>query len=200
MVNIGCFSSDFVRYFIAKHKISLNYFSKGFLKMAQVLLNSKTKILIDIGGTMVGESFFKFDEIYQYNIVAMLISFVGSQKSLQISMALDVFIFIAEHNADALSPFMSFVKNMLDFVENFSHDQVKRLYTVLGHIYLTASNEISMDDLLITVLKQLNHPYKTFQAIGVVGALILIPFLINNTGFSQSQRGLTQVSDLFKSY
>lgn len=63
-------------------------------------------------------------------VVGALLEHAGSKKPVEADAALEILVHLAR--VDDLSPFSSFLEGLLDFLDSFTADHIRKIFTLLG--------------------------------------------------------------------
>ena len=86
-------------------------------------------------GCMLYVSCFRlFSSYQQQEVVAALVTHVGSGVEVRVNAAFEVLSELVRSDAKSLSPFAVFIKSMLDFLDNLSARQIQSLFNILNGI------------------------------------------------------------------
>lgn len=141
------------------------------------------------------------------NVVSALINHVGTRRPGEVENALDAIISIASECEEdrSLLPYSASVQRLLDSLEFFSDSQLRRLWTVMGHLCRASAkkttpshnreNSKSQNDqdntsdtlaggelqsLEILLEKELTHAEIFYRRIGVIGSCTMVKVLGNS--------------------
>lgn len=113
-------------------------------------------------------------------LVGSLITHIGSGVSYEVSSALDIMISLTTNNSDELIPVASHITGILDYLESFHEDNLRKVYEIFCHLALaagfnTGSGGSSVaNELLMVVRKQVSNPDIKYKRMGIIGALRIV--------------------------
>ncbi|OPL21558.1 fanconi d2 anemia group, partial [Mytilus galloprovincialis] len=141
------------------HNEVLREFFPSILSLAEVLLRSPEPAVSYIACTLYTKAFVAFDSFCQQEIVGNLVTHIGSGFESEIDHSLDILSDLVEHYLTKMAPFAIFVKGVLDYLDNLSVMQIRKLYSMLSILAFRNPNDGGMiqDDLHIIIRKQLSN-------------------------------------------
>ncbi|KAG1650089.1 Fanconi anemia group D2 protein [Nymphon striatum] len=148
------------------------------LSLSEVLLHSPEKEISHIGSVMFTLAFQSSNTYGHQEIIASLINHVGSGNGTEIDLAINVLCELADKYSTEMCKFSIFIKGILDYVDNLSLPQIRKVYSILCTLaYCGEKNGISLqDELNIIIRKQM----------GVVGALMAVKAIMSNNRSNES--------------
>ncbi|KAG1650088.1 Fanconi anemia group D2 protein [Nymphon striatum] len=158
------------------------------LSLSEVLLHSPEKEISHIGSVMFTLAFQSSNTYGHQEIIASLINHVGSGNGTEIDLAINVLCELADKYSTEMCKFSIFIKGILDYVDNLSLPQIRKVYSILCTLaYCGEKNGISLqDELNIIIRKQLSNPLHKFKRMGVVGALMAVKAIMSNNRSNES--------------
>ncbi|KAF9409653.1 Fanconi anemia group D2 protein, partial [Podila epigama] len=165
---------------ILAHGQSLREFMPTILSISENLLRSSGNhpIVSRAASALYSSSFQISDEYYRQEIVGSLLVHIGSGSNVEIDASLAVLQSIVKASRTALNQYSAFIKCILDYLENMSLEQVRLFFIVLGS--LAREDEVSgtsgtlLNELNITIRKQLSNPTESYKRVGVMGAVAMV--------------------------
>jgi Fanconi anemia group D2 protein len=118
-------------------------------------------------------------------IIGVLITLIGSGLQGEMDCAFDILHTLKRH--PSLGRFNIFIKNVLDYMENLSLQQVGKLFDVLATIALTPDDEKPglFSELIIVIKKQIYSTKTKFKRMGVEAALAVASVCCTNAQFNE---------------
>ncbi|XP_076105835.1 Fanconi anemia group D2 protein-like [Mytilus galloprovincialis] len=176
------------------HNEVLREFFPSILSLAEVLLRSPEPAVSYIACTLYTKAFVAFDSFCQQEIVGNLVTHIGSGFESEIDHSLDILSELVEHYLTKMAPFAIFVKGVLDYLDNLSVMQIRKLYSMLSILAFRNPNDGGMiqDDLHIIIRKQLSNNSPKYKRMGIIGAIMIVKSIAYNSKNGQS--GLTEES------
>jgi Fanconi anemia group D2 protein len=109
-------------------------------------------------------------------IVSNLVVHIGSKQPKEVATAVDILHAISEESLPLLRPFEPFIKAILDYIDEFSTTEVRKIFSVLCALG-SESKETGLDDVHMVVRKRLSSAYLRHKRVGIVGAVVMIRYL-----------------------
>ncbi|KAI9137669.1 Fanconi anaemia protein FancD2 nuclease-domain-containing protein [Paraphysoderma sedebokerense] len=166
---------------LKEHSEGLKPYQSAIVKLADFLLRSGgkgltkrakiaqyAKLLYQIGFEM-------FDIFHRQEIVAQLITHIGSNQSSEMDTSLETLLAIAQSNPKYLLAFQIFIKGVLENLDILGMSQLKILFEVFGILALQSdggSSDSLHAELQILLRKQLQNP--SYKKTGVLIATSLL--------------------------
>nr|BAD31595.1 putative fanconi anemia, complementation group D2 [Oryza sativa Japonica Group] len=167
--------------------IMLIYGNGGALqKSAEKILKSKI-LQLCIRETLFDQCIRGNTELVK--LIGSLIAHIGSGVSLEVSSALDIMISLTSDKPEELIPLSSHITGsvhssillgILDYLESFHEDNLRKVYEIFCHLALaagfnTGSGGSSVaNELLMVVRKQVSNPDMKYRRMGIIGALRIV--------------------------
>ena len=201
------FTRDLLAEAISGHASALHSFFPTLLALAECFVRPTGLKLCGVskiqkfGAQLYELMFAEFVEPYhRQEVVGNLITHAGSGNTAEVDAALGVLVALVDHGgahgcsyARALHPFSSFVKALLDFVDNLNSPQLRRLFKVLCQISQAQRDDAAAADvaaehdavtlglydheLHIVIRKMLTHSTEAHRRVGIIGAVAAVQCL-----------------------
>ncbi|XP_059186008.1 Fanconi anemia group D2 protein [Centropristis striata] len=148
----------------------------SILALAQSLLRSPDPCLVPFGGHMYRHSFTAFDSYCQQEVVGSLVTHVCSGVGGEVDMALELLCGLVTEKPSEMSLYAVFVKGILDYMDNLTPQQIRRLFQLLSRLAFGQQQQGShiQDDMHIVIRKQLSSTVPKYKRIGIIGAVMII--------------------------
>ncbi|KAI5013822.1 hypothetical protein ZWY2020_047314 [Hordeum vulgare] len=120
------------------------------------------------------------DTFSRQELVGSLITHIGSGVSYEVSSALDIMISLTSNNSEELIPIASHITGILDYLESFHEDNLRKVYEIFCQLALAAGFNTSSggssvaNELLMVVRKQVSNPDMKYKRMGIIGALRIV--------------------------
>ncbi|VAH30586.1 unnamed protein product [Triticum turgidum subsp. durum] len=120
------------------------------------------------------------DTFSRQELVGSLITHIGSGISYEVSSALDIMISLTSNNSEELIPIASHITGILDYLESFHEDNLRKVYEIFCQLALAAGFNTSSggssvaNELLMVVRKQVSNPDMKYKRMGIIGALRIV--------------------------
>jgi len=149
---------------------------KDVLCIADSLLRSPEIVISNYGSVIYEQAFVNLDTYCQQEVVAALITHVGSGLEIEIESAFDVLSNLVDSHPDKMAPFTIFLKGILDYMDNLSTSQIRRLFTMVSSILVQSSSNdaIFEDDMYILIRKHLSSSSVKYKRTGIIGAVMIV--------------------------
>uniref|UniRef100_A0A8C9W5T8 FA complementation group D2 n=1 Tax=Scleropages formosus TaxID=113540 RepID=A0A8C9W5T8_SCLFO len=178
-----------------------NYFP-SILSLAQGLLRSPDPCVVPFGAHMYKHAFSTFDSYCQQEVVSSLVTHICSGLGGEVDAALELLCELVVQRPDEMALYAVFVKGILDYMENLTPQQIRRLFCVLSSLAFGKEQQGShiQDDMHIVIRKQLSSTVSKYKRIGIIGAVMVqhVPSKINMSRVCVSVRPSVQVMALLE--
>ncbi|XP_068598556.1 Fanconi anemia group D2 protein [Brachionichthys hirsutus] len=146
------------------------------LALAQTLLRSPDPRVVPFGGHMYQHAFTAFDSYCQQEVVGSLVTHVCSGLGGEVDAALELLCGLVTEKPSELASYAVFVKGILDYMENLTAQQIRRLFHLLSVLAFGQQQKGShiQDDMHIVIRKQLSSTIPKYKRIGIIGAVMII--------------------------
>ncbi|XP_019736648.1 Fanconi anemia group D2 protein isoform X3 [Hippocampus comes] len=150
------------------------YFA-SILALAQSLLRSPDPCVVLFAGHMYRHSFIAFDTYCQQEVVGSLVTHVCSGVGVEVDMALELLCGLVTEKPKEMGPYAVFVKGILDYLDNLSPQQIRRLFQLLSRLaFGPQQGSHIQDDMHIVIRKQLSSTAPKYKRIGIIGGVMII--------------------------
>uniref|UniRef100_A0A3B3BYC4 FA complementation group D2 n=1 Tax=Oryzias melastigma TaxID=30732 RepID=A0A3B3BYC4_ORYME len=159
--------------------VQVRYFS-SVLALAQSLLRSPDPGLVAFGGHMYRCSFTLFDSYCHQEVVGSLVTHVCSGADGEVDMALELLCGLVTEKPSEMSLYAVFVKGILDYMDNLTSQQIRKLFHLLSRLAFGQQQQGShiQDDMHIVIRKQLSSTVPKYKRIGIIGAVMCFFLLL----------------------
>ncbi|XP_072308789.1 Fanconi anemia group D2 protein [Eucyclogobius newberryi] len=158
-------------------QVMRSYFP-SILALAQGLVRSHDPSVVPFGGNMYRHSFTAFDSYCQQEVVGALVTHVCSGVGGEVDMALELLCRLVTENPKEMSLYAVFVKGILDYMDNLSPQQIRKLFYLLSSLAFGQQQQQQsshiQDDMHIVIRKQLSSTVPKYKRIGIIGAVMMI--------------------------
>ncbi|XP_043096952.1 Fanconi anemia group D2 protein isoform X2 [Puntigrus tetrazona] len=148
----------------------------SILALAQGLLRSPDCCVVPFGGHMYKQAFTAFDSYCQQEVVGSLVTHACSGVSGEVDVALELLCELVSQKPAEMSQFTVFVKGILDYMDNLSSQQIRRLFHLLSRLAFGQEQHGGhiQDDMHIVIRKQLSSTVPKYKRIGIIGAVMMV--------------------------
>ncbi|XP_051568967.1 Fanconi anemia group D2 protein isoform X1 [Myxocyprinus asiaticus] len=156
-------------------QVMRGYFS-SILALAQGLLRSPDCCVVPFGGHMYKQAFTAFDSYCQQEVVGSLVTHACSGVSGEVDVALELLCELVSQRPTEMSQFVAFLKGILDYMDNLSSQQIRRLFHLLSRLAFGQEQQGGhiQDDMHIVIRKQLSSTVPKYKRIGIIGAVMMV--------------------------
>ncbi|XP_039972214.1 Fanconi anemia group D2 protein [Xiphias gladius] len=148
----------------------------SILSVAQSLLRSPDPCVVPFGGHMYRLSFTVFDSYCQQEVVGSLVTHVCSGVGGEVDTALELLCGLVKEKPSEMALYAVFVKGILDYMDNLTPQQIRRLFHLLSRLAFGQQQQGShiQDDMHIVIRKQLSSTVPKYKRIGIIGAVMIV--------------------------
>ncbi|KAK2862170.1 hypothetical protein Q5P01_001703 [Channa striata] len=156
-------------------RVMRGYFP-SIVAVAQNLLRSPDPCVVPFGGHMYRHSFTAFDSYCQQEVVGSLVTHVCSGVGGEVDMALELLCGLVTEQPSEMALYAVFVKGILDYMDNLTPQQIRRLFHLLSRLAFGQQHQGShiQDDVHIVIRKQLSSTVPKYKRIGIIGAVMIV--------------------------
>ncbi|KAL0978329.1 hypothetical protein UPYG_G00169090 [Umbra pygmaea] len=148
----------------------------SILALAQSLLRCPDPCEVHFGGHMYRHSFTGFDSYCQQEVVGSLVTHVCSGLAGEVDVALELLGGLVTERPSEMALYAVFVKGILDYMDNLSPQQIRRLFQLLSRLAFGQQQQGAhiQDDMHIVIRKQLSSTALKYKRIGIIGAVMVV--------------------------
>ncbi|XP_031424301.1 Fanconi anemia group D2 protein [Clupea harengus] len=148
----------------------------SILALAQSLVRSTDSCMVPFGGHLYKQAFTTFDSYCQQEVVASLVTHVCSGLDAEVDVALELLCELVAHRPKEMALYGVFIKGILDYMDNLSPQQIRRLFQLLSGVAFGAEQQGGhiQDDMHIVIRKQLSSMALKYKRIGIIGAVMVV--------------------------
>uniref|UniRef100_A0A4W3KE08 FA complementation group D2 n=1 Tax=Callorhinchus milii TaxID=7868 RepID=A0A4W3KE08_CALMI len=192
-VRLGNIRNQLLQVAFKSHATVSIYFPT-ILSLAQTLLRSTDPSVVSFACEMYKLAFRTFDSYCQQEVVGALVTHVCSGFTAEADVSLDALLDLVSHSLSAMAVYAVFVKGILDYMDNLSIQQIRKLFYILSSLAFSKGQEGShiQDDMHIVIRKQLSSTISKYKRIGIIGAVMMIGSLAYNS-FAQLATALLEL-------
>ncbi|XP_022805734.1 Fanconi anemia group D2 protein-like [Stylophora pistillata] len=205
----GHFTEEMLSAAFSSHSQILREYFPDLLSLAEILLRSPDPSVCSYACSTYKLSFVSFDLYCQQEVVGTLVTHIGSGFAAEADASLDVLSDLVESHADIMAPFAIFIKGLLDYLDNLTITQIRKLFSMLSTLAFANQQEggLIQDDMHIVIRKQLSSNSAKYKRIGIIGAIMVVHSMAKKrsvnegseeTMDSQSQPRTTLSNDVYK--
>ncbi|XP_006872269.1 PREDICTED: Fanconi anemia group D2 protein [Chrysochloris asiatica] len=188
-IRSGCLQEQLLKSTFYTHSLVLKDVCPSILSLAQSLFHSPDQSVNSFGSLLYKYAFKCFDTYCQQEVVSALVTHTCSGNDSEVDAALDVLLELAILNLAAMRLNAVFVKGILDYLDNLSPQQIRKLFYVLSTLAFSKEQEASthiQDDLHLVIRKQLSSTILKYKLIGIIGAVTMAGIMAADRSESSS--------------
>lgn len=172
----GHFTEEMLSAAFSSHSQILREYFPDLLSLAEILLRSPDPSVCSYACSMYKLSFVSFDLYCQQEVVGTLVTHIGSGFAAEADASLDVLSDLVESHADIMAPFAIFIKGLLDYLDNLTVLQIRKLFSMLSTLAFANQQDggLIQDDMHIVIRKQLSSNSAKYKRIGIIGAIMVV--------------------------
>ncbi|XP_044183012.1 Fanconi anemia group D2 protein-like isoform X2 [Acropora millepora] len=206
----GHFTEEMLNAAFSSHSQILREYFSDLLSLAEILLRSPDPSVSSYACEMYKLSFISFDLYCQQEIVGTLVTHIGSGFASEADASLDVLSDLVESHPDVMAPFAIFIKGILDYLDNLTVTQIRKLFDMLSTLAFASRQDggLIQDDMHIVITKQLTSNSPKYKRIGIIGAIMVVRSMAKKRiveegseetmGDTESQRQSTLSDEAYK--
>ncbi|XP_061053242.1 Fanconi anemia group D2 protein isoform X2 [Eubalaena glacialis] len=188
-IRSGCFEEQLLQSTFHIHHVVLKDICPSILSLAQSLLHSLDQSIILFGSLVYKYAFIFFDTYCQQEVIGALVTHICSGNEAEVDTALDVLLELVVLNPSAMRLNAVFVKGILDYLDNMSPQQIRKLFYILSTLAFSKQHEASshiQDDMHLVIRKQLSSTMFKYKLIGIIGAVTMAGIIAADRSRSSS--------------
>ncbi|KAK2490093.1 hypothetical protein MC885_017862 [Smutsia gigantea] len=166
-VRSGCFEDDVLQSTFLIHQLVLKDVCPYILLLAQSFLHSLDQSIILFGSLLYKYSFNFFDTYCKQEVVGALVCHICGGSEVEVDTALDILLELVVLNLSAMRLNAVFVKGILDYLDNMSPQQIRKLFYILSTLAFSEQPEGSNN------IQQLCSTIFKYKLIGIIGAVTM---------------------------
>ncbi|XP_029412895.1 Fanconi anemia group D2 protein isoform X1 [Nannospalax galili] len=188
-IQSGCIQEQLLDSTFYTHHLVLKDIFPSILLLAQSLFHSQDQRIILFGSHLYKYAFKFFDTYCQQEVVGALVTHICSGNEAEVDTALDVLLELIVLNLSAMRLNAVFVKGILDYLENMSPQQIRKLFYILSTLAFSKHPETSnhiQDDMHLVIRKQLSSTVFKYKLIGIIGAVTMAVIMAEDRSVSSN--------------
>ncbi|XP_077182179.1 Fanconi anemia group D2 protein isoform X4 [Paroedura picta] len=149
---------------------------QGSLSASQVNISQDSvKLLFEVIRSAV-----KFQktvlEAWIKEIVGALVTHACGGNDMEVDVSLDVLVDLVSEQTSSIVPYAVFLKSILDYVDNLSPQQIRKLFYILSTLAFSQEPRSShiQDDMHMVIRKQLSSTIAKYKCTGIIGAVTMV--------------------------
>ncbi|CAO3664414.1 unnamed protein product [Umbelopsis ramanniana] len=180
-------SIDLITETISQHAEGINSLWMPILSLAEALLrtNPNQPLITKVSSAIYKNAFKMCNTYYRQEIIGIIVTHIGSGTFSEIDAGLKTLLEVVNDDPESISPFVAFIKGVLDYLDKLEIDQIGALFDIFSRLALEPHGRVSddrsimhlMSDMQIIIRKQLSNPQEKYKKIGIIGALSVVKAL-----------------------
>nr|XP_015202792.1 PREDICTED: Fanconi anemia group D2 protein [Lepisosteus oculatus] len=173
------------------HALVMCGYFPSILALAQTLLRSPDSSVLTFGSHMYKHAFMAFDSYCQQEVVGSLVAHVCSGYAHEVDVSLELLGELVTQRPSDMSLYAVFIKGILDYMDNLTPQQIRRLFFILSQLAFGSHPQGShiQDDIHIVIRKQLSSTVSKYKRIGIIGAVMVVGGMASHRTNSASSNG-----------
>ncbi|KAH0629975.1 hypothetical protein JD844_012481 [Phrynosoma platyrhinos] len=161
------------------HKVMRDLFP-AILSLSEIFVHSADPCIVSFGSCMYKQAFAAFDAYCQQEIVGALVTHACGGNSVEVDVSLDMLTDLVSLHTSSVVPYAVFLKSILDYMDNLSPQQIRKLFHILSVLAFSQGHRSShiQDDMHMVIRKQLSSTIPKYKRIGIIGAITMITSLL----------------------
>eukprot|EP01134_Creolimax_fragrantissima_P006799 CFRG6799T1 len=139
------------------------------------------------------KSFCHMDKQSQQQVISALVTHIGSMCTHEIDSAMDTLLAICTDFGSKAIVYAVYIKGILDYVDNLSLEQVRKLFLILAVLTFSPLTKDKMrplqDEMHMILRKRLSCNVERYQRIGIAAATVIVGYIgaITNANAIESE-------------
>ncbi|XP_054834119.1 Fanconi anemia group D2 protein [Eublepharis macularius] len=148
----------------------------AILSLAEIFLHALDPCIVSFGSSMYKQAYAAFDTYCQQEIVGALVTHACGGNDVEVDVSLDVLIDLVSVHTSSVVPYAVFLKSILDYMDNLSLQQIRKLFHILCMLAFCQERRGShiQDDMHMVIRKQLSSTIAKYKRIGIIGAVTIV--------------------------
>ncbi|XP_048344483.1 Fanconi anemia group D2 protein [Sphaerodactylus townsendi] len=148
----------------------------AILSLAEIFLHAVDPCIVSFGSCMYKQAYATFDSYCQQEIVGALVTHTCGGNDVEVDVSLEVLIDLVSVHTSSVVPYAVFLKSILDYMDNLSPQQIRKLFHILSMLAFSQEHRSShiQDDMHMVIRKQLSSTIAKYKRIGIIGAVTMV--------------------------
>uniref|UniRef100_A0A6I8MXM0 FA complementation group D2 n=1 Tax=Ornithorhynchus anatinus TaxID=9258 RepID=A0A6I8MXM0_ORNAN len=173
----GCLQEPLLQRTFSGHPTVFRDYLPSLLSIAQILLRSVDHSVISFVSLLYKHAFLSLDAYCQQEVIGTLVNHVCCGTDVEVNISLDLLLELVVLKYSAMCMCSSLLKGILEYLDNMTLEQIRKLFTMLSRLAFGKGLEDSshmQDDLHMVIRKQLFSHVSKYKLIGVIGAVSMV--------------------------
>ncbi|KAI0237248.1 Fanconi anemia group D2 protein [Lamellibrachia satsuma] len=192
------FTEGLLQTTFSSHTQVVHEYFPAVLSLAETLLRSPEPVISHFASAIYRHAFLTFDVYGRQEVVGNLVTHIGSGSPGEVEGSLDILARLIETDVQKMVPFAVFVKGVLDYLDQLTTAQIRKLYSMLSVLGFKNAGRDSLlqDEMHILIRKQLSNNDPKYKRMGVIGAVMVVQGLAASSGGDTSLEGSVDTIDV----
>ncbi|KAJ7316644.1 hypothetical protein JRQ81_002806 [Phrynocephalus forsythii] len=175
-IRLGCVREQLLRNAFRSHSLVMRDLFPAVLSLAENFVHSADPCVVSFGSCLYKQAFTAFDSYCQQEIVGALVTHACGGNNIEVDISLDVLTDLVALHTSSIAPYAVFLKSILDYMENLSPQQIRKLFHILSVLAFSQGHKSShiQDDMHMVIRKQLSSTIPKYKRIGIIGAVTMV--------------------------
>ncbi|XP_042305888.1 Fanconi anemia group D2 protein isoform X2 [Sceloporus undulatus] len=175
-IRLGYMREQFLQNAFRYHSLVMRDLFPAILSLSEIFVHSADPCIVSFGSCMYKQAFAAFDAYCQQEIVGALVTHACGGNSVEVDVSLDVLTDLVSLHTSLVVPYAVFLKSILDYMDNLSPQQIRKLFHILSVLAFSQGHRSShiQDDMHMVIRKQLSSTIPKYKRIGIIGAVTMV--------------------------
>uniref|UniRef100_A0A8D2LAN8 FA complementation group D2 n=1 Tax=Varanus komodoensis TaxID=61221 RepID=A0A8D2LAN8_VARKO len=158
------------------HTLVMRDLFPTILSLAESFVHSADPSIVSFGSCLYKQAFTTFDAYCQQEIVGALVTHACGGNDIEVDVSLDMLTDLVTFHTSSVIPYAVFLKSILDYMDNLSPHQIRKLFHILSMLAFSQGHKSShiQDDMHMVIRKQLSSTILKYKRIGIIGAVMMV--------------------------
>uniref|UniRef100_A0ABM5FKM3 Fanconi anemia group D2 protein isoform X1 n=1 Tax=Pogona vitticeps TaxID=103695 RepID=A0ABM5FKM3_9SAUR len=175
-IRLGYMREQLLRNAFRSHSLVMRDLFPAILSLAENCVHSADPCVVSFGSCLYKQAFTAFDSYCQQEIVGALVTHACGGNGVEVDLSLDMLTDLVCLHTSSLAPYSVFLKSILDYMDNLSPQQIRKLFHILSVLAFSQGHKSShiQDDMHMVIRKQLSSTIPKYKRIGIIGAVTMV--------------------------
>ncbi|XP_062977137.1 Fanconi anemia group D2 protein [Elgaria multicarinata webbii] len=175
-IRAGYMREQLLRNAFRYHSLVMRDLFPAILSLAESFVHSADPSIVSFGSCLYKQAFTAFDAYCQQEIVGALVTHACGGNDIEVDVSLDMFNDLVSLHTSSVVPYAVFLKSILDYMDNLSPQQIRKLFHILSMLAFSHGHKSShiQDDMHMVIRKQLSSTIPKYRRIGIIGAVTVV--------------------------
>ncbi|XP_015262873.1 PREDICTED: Fanconi anemia group D2 protein [Gekko japonicus] len=175
-IRSGCMQEQLLQNAFRHHSQVMRDLFPAILSVAEIFLHAVDPCVVSFGSCMYKQAYATFDSYCQQEIIGALVTHACGGNDVEVDVSLDVLVDLVSEHTSSVVPYAVFLKSILDYVDNLSPQQIRKLFHILSSLAFSQEPRSShiQDDMHMVIRKQLSSTITKYKCTGIIGAVTMV--------------------------